>query len=622
MALTRRSTQRVSGSIWPGFVDAMTALLLVLMFVLTIFMIVQFVLRETIAGQATELDELGAEVDALASALGLEQQRSENLNRTVAERDAALEEARALEIAQSSLISSLREETARQAEELVEQSLRATGFEAQVASLLAERDAARTEGASLAVNLEALRDANDELISQRQALELALARARDEIDAQTEAARLAAARREALETFAAELAGDEATRLAERLDAAELSARLEALEEELDEGESERLSEQAAAERLRERLAEIEGRLGEEEIARLAEAAAAEALRARLADSDAELTAMTLALEEQRKQAEETLTLLAAAKTAEEDLAKRLAAARARLASLPGDADVPETDERLAEALAAQTEAESAAVRAAAEADHRAALLAAANAALQEEEAKSAESLRKVAALNAQIAALRGHLGTLQSLLDDAAEKDAAAQVQIESLGNQLNSALARVASEEKRRADAEEELRLRLEEENRELAQFRSEFFGRIRQVLSGREGIRIEGDRFVFSSEVLFGLGVATLEPEGREQIRRVANILAEVADEIPSDIDWVIRVDGHTDNLPVQPGGRYADNWELSQARALSVVRFLTEQLDFPPQRLAAAGFGEYRPAVEADTPEARTRNRRIELKLTER
>ena len=155
-----------------------------------------------------------------------------------------------------------------------------------------------------------------------------------------------------------------------------------------------------------------------------------------------------------------------------------------------------------------------------------------------------------------------------------------------------------------------------------KDLENYRSEFFGRLRQVLAGREGVRIEGDRFVFSSEVLFEPASADLSPSGEEQIANVVSILRDVSGEIPSEIDWIIRVDGHTDKVPLSGTGRYRDNWDLSQGRALSVVRYMTDALGFDPSRLAATGFGEYRPAAAGDTPEAYAQNRRIELKLTER
>ena len=227
------------------------------------------------------------------------------------------------------------------------------------------------------------------------------------------------------------------------------------------------------------------------------------------------------------------------------------------------------------------------------------------------------------------MAALRTQLGGLQTILDVSAAKDAASKVQLQALGTQLNSALAQVASEQRRRADLEEAERLRLEEEAKSLtaeaqnlAKFRSEFFGQLSRVLAGREGVRVVGDRFVFSSEVLFSAGAADLAPEGRAQIAKVAATLKEVAGQIPDSIDWIIRVDGHTDHVPLSGLGQFKDNWELSQARALSVVRYMQDDLGFPPSRMAATGFGEWRPVAVGDSPDALAQNRRIELKLTER
>ncbi|MEO0693803.1 MAG: peptidoglycan -binding protein, partial [Pseudomonadota bacterium] len=332
--------------------------------------------------------------------------------------------------------------------------------------------------------------------------------------------------------------------------------------------------------------------LSEAEATRLVDAAAAEALRDRLANADAELTAMTLALEEERQRAEETLTLLAAARAAEE-------------------AAVDTAERELTEA------------------EERAALLAVANEALEAEEAKSAEGQRRIALLNQQIAELRTQLSSLQAVIDEGNARDQEASVQIEALGSQLNTALARAAAEQRRRAELEEAERIRLAAEAERLAaeaqdleQYRSEFFGELRAVLGDVSGIEIVGDRFLFSSEVLFESASADLAPAGRNQITSVAQILLSVADEIPDGLDWILRVDGHTDNIPLQPGAEFEDNWELSQARALSVVRYMTEQLGFPPNRLLAAGFGEYRPVNTDNTPQALAQNRRIELKLTER
>jgi chemotaxis protein MotB len=582
MALSRRGNQRVSTAIWPGFVDAMTALLLVLFFVLSIFMIVQSVLRERITTQDTELDALAAQVASLADALGLARGQVVRLEGAL---DAA--ETRAAE--QDTLIAGLTAQLSERGAALEAAEARITGFEAQVAALLLDRDAARAEIAELETREAAL-------LSEQEALEAALASLRDERDAEAEAARLAAARAEAVE---AALAAARATADAREATLAELLARLEAAETEgaalaealtereadLDAAEAARLAELAAAEALRTRLADVEATLTEAEAARLAEIAAAEALRARLRDADAELTAMTLALEAERRRAEETLTLLAAAD-------------------------------------AARDRAEAEAERRLSEAERRAALLAAAEAQLAEADAQSLEDQRRLALLNRQTSELSAQLAQLQALLDDAVARDVEREVEIQALGAQLNVALARVAAEERRRAELEAAERRRLEEEAQRLEAYASEFFGRLLEVLAGREGVQVVGDRFVFSSEVLFPPASADLSPEGRSQIAGVVGLLSEVAQDIPDGIDWILRVDGHTDDRPLTGGGQFADNWELSQGRALSVVRYMIEELGFPPQRLAATGFGEYRPVATNLTEAGRAQNRRIELKLTER
>ena len=133
---------------------------------------------------------------------------------------------------------------------------------------------------------------------------------------------------------------------------------------------------------------------------------------------------------------------------------------------------------------------------------------------------------------------------------------------------------------------------------------------------------GVQVVGDRFVFPSEVLFAPGSATLGAAGQAQVARVAQVIREIADQIPAGINWVLRVDGHTDKTPVSADSQFRDNWELSQARALSVVRYMTQVQGLPPERLAATGFGEFQPIDPGDSPEALARNRRIELKFTER
>lgn len=575
MAVLRRSSQRMSGSIWPGFVDAMTALLLVLMFVLTIFMVVQSMLRDTISGQETELNVLSNEVEALARALGLEQQRSFGLEEQLGTIRATLSEARDIASAQTALIASLQSQNSAKEAQIA-------SFEAQVATLLSQRDTAVALSDERAASIADLEAANAQAISEQEALRLALASARDEIDLATENARLAAARREALDALVAQLKADvtdKDTALAAVL------ARVNQTKTALSAAEQARADTQTALSESEAARALSETSLTEAEQARLLDQAALQVLRDKLATSQDELTAMTLALEQERQSAEDTLTLLAAAEAARRSL----------------DLDV---QEQLSDA------------------QKQAALLATAKAALSREAEKSEENARKATLLNQQVSALRSQLASLQAILDDSETRDVEANVQIDALTSRLNSALAQVAAEERQRAQLEEAERKRLEAEAKQLKNYRSEFFGRLRDILGDRDGVRIVGDRFVFSSEVLFGQGSATLAPNGQTQIARVAGILSEVSKDIPPEIDWVIRVDGHTDKVPLLGTGEYKDNWELSQARALSVVRYMTDGLGFPGSRLAAAGFGEFHPIAVGDSPQALAQNRRIELKLTEK
>ena len=218
---------------------------------------------------------------------------------------------------------------------------------------------------------------------------------------------------------------------------------------------------------------------------------------------------------------------------------------------------------------------------------------------LEAEKRISGRALAQVEVLNQQIAALRRQLTALQDALDVASQKDKDSQVQIADLGQRLNVALAQRVQE---------------------LSRFRSDFFGRLRTILGDRPDIRIVGDRFVFQSEVFFDTGQATLKPEGRQELDGLASALLDLDKKIPGEIAWVLRVDGHTDVRPIS-GAQFRSNWDLSAARAISVVQYLISK-GVSPQRLVAAGFGEFQPIDTDRTEEAYSRNRRIELKLTER
>ncbi len=789
MALSRRTGHRFQASIWPGFVDAMTGLLLVLMFVLTIFMVVQFVLRETITGQENELNLLSAEIAAIAEALGLEQEKVSALNGEVGALTSTLSDTQAELMAQANLIDQLTFQRDSTQQQLVSAQAKITSFEAQVAGLLKSQ----SEKTAQIADLEGEKSL---LLSQQEALNLALATARSEIDKSVEEARRKAAERDALEALIASLKTENSD---QKSFLNQQSADLQALQQ----------------------------RLSAEEEARLLEAAAAQALRKKLENADAELTAMSLALEEQRRAAEETLTMLAAAEAAQELVAARLQdsvlalnAAQLQLADRDQDiqrlqskvtdsaAELDQTEVALAAALArqvlledqiaalqrqraqleiqertlSQTQAQqadaikrlqtalsnseksrtesqdnqssalelakalqaqlSAALAAVAQAEDARALLqakvdettkqletttsqaatqaanhAAAQAAqaaqiaqaetakasleenlaaalaaklaaetdmnkvaaqlkaalaaklaadqdlaaqldareqqkillqqaqqtlldtsqeLQQSDAQLLKAERQAAALNQQVATLRQQLAKVSDLLEISEEKDIESQAQLQNLGNRLNAALARAASEQRRRVKLEEAERKRLEAEKlkleaerdllasqaEDLAKYKSEFFGSLRILLADQVGVRIVGDRFVFSSEVLFAPGAAELSQLGQSEIVKVGSILNKIMSEIPQNIDWIIRVDGHTDDQPLSGTGEFKDNWELSQARALSVVKFMISQLNIPADRLAANGFAEFQPVNTANTAQARSQNRRIELKLTER
>lgn len=216
--------------------------------------------------------------------------------------------------------------------------------------------------------------------------------------------------------------------------------------------------------------------------------------------------------------------------------------------------------------------------------------------ALDSERQLSARALAQVEILNQQISALRRQLAALEDALSASERRDRESQARIADLGSRLNVALAQKVQE---------------------LARYRSDFFGRLREILGQRPGIRIVGDRFVFESEVLFETGQSSLNPQGRAELEKLASAIADLEREIPPEIAWVLRVDGHTDKRPIV--GR--TNWDLSASRAIAVVQFLVSR-GVSPQRLVAAGFGEFQPIDTGENEEAYRRNRRIELKLTER
>ena len=789
MALSRRTGARFQASIWPGFVDAMTGLLLVLMFVLTIFAVMQFVLQQTVKGQGVMLDELNVDIVqknaqledlegqilALGDALGLERAAVSDLTLQVAKLDDQLAAAQAQGERQLGLIATLTAERDARVADLKAATTRINDFETQVANLLALqqraegeiegfklqvsqlqtqqaqsegtildfeaqvaallRDQTQSEGqiteleaqltlllaqslqdtariADAEAQISALQDEKSkakatiadfeirlqqliEIEAQRReelatldedkaSLQQSLLAAQATIAAKTEQAALAERQRELMDEMLADLRRDAQNTninlantlalLATQQERAsqleqenqELSRRAEELVSALNDEELNRVS----AAFLRERLEAVEAALSQSELEQLSMAAAAEKLRTDLEQSEAAISSLSLELNDQRKKAEETLALLAAAQSAEKTLddelvkallaleAARLAEALSQeeLAALSARDEVNQQELQAAlfrlESLtvtlqAAEANAQNAdtddlrsalskaiAARLSAEwklnsAEQKAALLAMAQAELQEAKAISTEAQRKMALLSQEVRELRAQISGLQATLGDYKRRDVDNNVKITNLGSELNVALAQVAAESKRNLalEAAEKQRLkeekaRLEAEAKTLERYRSEFFGSLRGLLEDIDGVSIIGDRFAFSSEVLFSSGRAELTAAGRKEISKVANILKDVTEEIPQNIDWVLQVDGHTDDQPILPGSKFQNNWELSQARALSVVLYLMTSEQMPPRRLSANGFGEYQPINPANSRVARAQNRRIELKLTER
>ncbi|HEY1748057.1 MAG TPA: peptidoglycan -binding protein [Xanthobacteraceae bacterium] len=216
------------------------------------------------------------------------------------------------------------------------------------------------------------------------------------------------------------------------------------------------------------------------------------------------------------------------------------------------------------------------------------------------EKQTTARAVAQIEILNQQISALRRQIQALEDALGASESKEKSAQLRIADLGQRLNVALAQRVQE---------------------LSRYRSDFFGKLREILGNRPDIRVVGDRFVFQSEVFFDSGAAVLRPEGRAELDKLASALLDLDKQIPSEINWVLRVDGHTDIRPLTGTSQFKSNWDLSAARAISVVQYLISK-GVSPQRLVAAGFGEFQPIDPGTTDEAYSRNRRIELKLTEK
>ncbi|MCC6717488.1 MAG: peptidoglycan -binding protein [Acetobacteraceae bacterium] len=511
MALRRRSAGHGEGlNPWPGYVDALSTLLMVIIFVLLVFVLGQAFLSVALTGRDRALDRVNRQISELSDLLSLERSRSGELRLAVAQLNRDLTAATAARDTLAQRLTTLRTDQQRAQSErdqaLAERdrlSARLADAEALVKAAQARSSQQLTQGSDLARQADAAAQAAATTAAQLATARQELEGARTALDANR---RTLEATQQDLLTARSALAAAHRELAATQARVAEMQAQAQALDR-----------------TVRADRATIEARLSD--LARMAE----------------QMRALTALRDELEKQARE-------------------AAAQAT------------TEAQQREAVAAQL------------ADER----------------KLGDSARaQIALLNRQVEELRTQLSAVGRALEVSEASARDKDVQITNLGQRLNAALAQKVEE---------------------LQGYRSEFFGRLREVLANRPGIQVVGDRFVFQSEVLFPVGSAELSPTGMEQIFRLADTLRDVTKAIPPDVNWLLRVDGHADRQPVA-GARFASNWELSASRAITVVKLLA-LAGIPANRLAATGFGDNQPLDDRDTPEAYARNRRIELRLTDR
>lgn len=541
-----RGGTRRSVNIWPGFVDGLASLLLVVIFVLMVFMVAQFFLSVALSGRDAALVKLEREVSQLADLLSLERQENADLRTQSSDLSAQLSSSLAARDTLQNQLSSLNDERDGLTSQLEESVSRRDTLENQLADLTRQYDEAQVQQDSLNNQLAAIIDERDSLtsaVSEREAEKAVLLKEKDDL-----AQRLG-------------LSEAEIAKNAEDLKTA--YSTIEADKEKIEA----QLAELAALQKLRE----------EEE----AKAAAA------LASQAAELEDAFKSIEADKETIEAQLAELALLKRLRDE-ETALAKTQLEDAYTTIEADRETIETQLAElALLQQMR------------DELTAGLATADDAVAAQEELTAKAQAEVVLLNRQIAALRQQLARIAVTLEATEAKNLEQEVQIADLGSRLNVALASKVQE---------------------LARYRSEFFGRLREVLGDRRDVRVVGDRFVFQSEVLFASGAAELEDAGKGQLASLATTLRDISRNIPPEVDWVLRVDGHTDRAPINTYA-FPSNWELSTARAISVVKFLNAQ-GIPANRLAATGFGEFQPIDEGNDEIAYRRNRRIELKLTQR
>lgn len=560
-------------NVWPGWVDALSSLVMVVIFLLMVFVVAQFYLTAALSGREAALGDLSRRIGTLNDQLSLEREAASALRTQVGSLAQELEKAQAaredvrrqvqtLETERDSLAGRIRHLDEQLA--LAAQTMR--DLDAAYKTIAEDRKTIEQHLWSIGGLNEDLRT----LRAQRAGLEQRITSLTQTLEAEND-------RRAWLEAQIAD-AVLERNRTAAALKnadarAAELAARLttaEAAMQDSQAAQQQALSRTAALEKeLVTRDAEI-ARFKDELTARTSETA-------RLKDELVALKAEAVRDADARK----TLT------SERDDWQARARAAQTQLTELAERLGIAEQDRIAHNRRIADSRAENASQTAALET------------ALEAERDSNQRATQQISLLNQQVAALRHQISRLTTALDASDTRNSEQQVEIASLGTRLNEALATKVEE---------------------LSRYRSEFFGKLREVLGNRPDIRVVGDRFVFQSEVLFPTASAQLEDAGKAKLAQLAKTWLELSTSVPPGVNWVLRIDGHTDRRPINTP-QFHSNWELSTARAISVVRQLVE-LGVPPERLAAAGFGEYQPLDSSSSEDALARNRRIEIKLDQR
>jgi chemotaxis protein MotB len=558
-----RARAREGFNIWPGFVDALSTLLIMLLFVLTVFTAMQVFLGDVLTGRDKTITQLSSQKEQLAKQLAEETALMEQAQRDIAGlRDrlgATIAQREGLERERASLQSRLagleREKSALEAEK--------ADAERRIAGLESEKSALQSQKAEAERKIAALEGEKSTLQSQKSDAERRIATLdKEKTDLIARVTGLDREKLAALARIAALERRSADDRLAAETDRSRSAAEKSELERRLESLEAQRGAEEAEKRRLAVDKSDLERRLAALEAQRRAE----EAEKTRIAGEKTDLERRLEALEARRR--------------AEEDAGRRLAAEKQsveqRLAQLERDLDALRRErDRLQAALLVEEKT------------------------VGDQQRLTDTQAAEIALLNRQMAALRSQLGAIEEALKAAEAKSTTQKVEIEDLGRRLNLALA---------------------SQVQELQRYRSEFFGRLREILGDRPDIRVVGDRFVFQSEVLFPVGSDEINPAGREQLAKLARTLKEISAKVPRELNWVLRVDGHTDRRPIV-SARFPSNWELSSARAIAVVKLLMAE-GVPANRLVAAGFGEFQPLEPGEGEESFGKNRRIELKLTER